>query len=472
MQPRCSKSGVAGLVLMCALGVQADVSDADYAAAMRRQFEQIKSNAADISNGGKAPAVDFTPAPVPAAPVKFLEIKGSKVGEHEEPNKPTQLPDWMKGNQKGLAEGKAFGETLRKDVPRQVAEQSKDADVALGGSGSNAVAEAAFAMEGEQRDREMYDGAKTIVFVSLSIPQGVLRELFKQGNQRPDVMFLFRGWDAGPDALQKFIAKLAPNLPPQDKLEHLNIAVDPVLFEEYGITHTPTFLSKRASDNTWWRVAGDIGIELAEYYVARGQAGSGSGAPVYGSQWKVIEPDLIAEMERMAGEIDWDKQTDEMWEKAQKMELSHPLMTSVEDQVYWVDVSITMQEDIRLPDGRVVIPKGAYANPLAGKDLGEVYIVFDPDVPSQIEQARIWADQYKNKDVVLFATRMKPMEADNPDHVWRKMDREVYPLNALVADRLQIKNTPSLVVQDGELLKVTVAKSQPNRIQPNKRVSP
>lgn len=344
-------------------------------------------------------------------------------------------PEAAKAHEEGLK----YGEQLRKETNEAVAKET-------GIKGfSNVPASNREAVFGQ-------GGIKTLVFFSFSMPEGVASALLKQGNERDDVIFVLRGWEKE-KGIAKIAAKIARVFPEQKDLKKLNIIVDPMLYRTYGVTEVPQFISKRQDDGLWYRIKGDVSISIAEHYVDSGQGGKHR--PPYGNLWKIGEPDMLEVIQQRIEETDWEKISGEAWKRAQKKAIGEDLPHTTKDSTYWVDPSITVQEDIRLEDGRLVAAKGTVVNPLDNAPTKETYIIFDGESKSQILQAKAWLEEYKKKsDVVLMATRFKPLEQDNPSHIWKQLNQMVFPLSKIIVDRLQIKATPALVVQDGKYLKV------------------
>ena len=100
-----------------------------------------------------------------------------------------------------------------------------------------------------------------------------------------------------------------------------------------------------------------------------------------GATYPVVERDALAEIEERAKAVDWGKAFDpkRTREKIQnyRPEEMEALPAAKKDRVFQVDVSYTLDFDIRDGRGGILYPRGFSFNPLAYVFLPNVLVVID-----------------------------------------------------------------------------------------------
>lgn len=288
---------------------------------------------------------------------------------------------------------------------------------------------------------------KNLVFISAGLPDRVLRALFAEADGDRQTAFVVRGWTAngGFNALRRRLFALAPTKNGKPAA-NFNLICDPRLFKGYKIDAVPVFLMK--TDVGWRKASGESSLSMARSEVARRIR------PVLGSLYAITEPDLLDEIKRRIEQTDWENVMEKARSHAANPVIAgYSLPEASKDKTYRVDPTVTFREDVALDDGRVVAKAGDSINPLHQIHLSRRYVVFDPTRNGQIDVAREWVKQ--DPRTMLIATSI-PLYGEDKPSLQQAMGQPVFPLSRLVADRLGIISTPSLVEQEGDMLKVTV----------------
>lgn len=94
---------------------------------------------------------------------------------------------------------------------------------------------------------------KTIVFVSLGIPEKVLKQLYKQADGRQDVVMVFRGWKT------PHMSKLVNKIVEMTDGGTVNTMIDPRFFRTYHVDSVPVVLHKTKKYG-WRRAIGEFSL--------------------------------------------------------------------------------------------------------------------------------------------------------------------------------------------------------------------
>lgn len=302
--------------------------------------------------------------------------------------------------------------------------------------------------------------AKTLVFISLSMPKTLLRRMFAAAWRIPSVrdrtVFVLRGWPSVPQGLPEMLARLVRLFPTPQKQP--NVEVDPLLFTGHHIDRVPVILHE-AQNGKWGAIAGDAyGLFGA---IHRIDEGKGSDTKVFGRTWKIKEPNLIKVIDHRAQKYPWKAVEHRALQQSlplQSRELAVSLPQSRNPLDYLWNPSVIANRTIRLPDGQVVVRKGEKVNPLRYMSAfpfgaAQRFVVFNPDEPWQVNQVQSWVSTYS--DITLMATRLPTTSAGYRALVER-FGKPLYAANALLDSRLGVRAEPSLVEIDHLRLRVVV----------------
>ena len=115
---------------------------------------------------------------------------------------------------------------------------------------------------------------------------------------------------------------------------------------------------------------------------------------------------------------------------------------------YLVDMTYTVEADLHDQAGRLVYPRGYRFNPLQYMTLSIGLVVIDGDDPSQLDWL-MHSPYVEDHRVKILICR------GDAGALSTRLGRAVYYLDREVAERLQLRAVPAVVVQKGTLLEVT-----------------
>lgn len=292
------------------------------------------------------------------------------------------------------------------------------------------------------------------IFGSLSIPPATLRNLLAQAAE-DDVVFVLRGLVPGTN-LNGTLAALERALGPLEDVP--DVIIDPTLFRRFNIASAPTLVLMRDDPDPPVMVVGAVTVSwLRERAETLGRSDE-THLGARGEFYTIAEVDLIEEMQRRLATIDWNQRReaaiDRYWrDKSDYIELPD----ASADREFEVDPSIRVTEDIRDPEGNLLIYAGERFNPLELVPLSKTIIVFRGTDPRQVEKAGQLARAVREdgRGVILLTTTVDPslgwgglntMETD--------LQGPVYLLQQNLAERFQLAHVPSTVEARGTRLLV------------------
>ena len=174
---------------------------------------------------------------------------------------------------------------------------------------------------------------------------------------------------------------------------------------------------------------------------------------VRGATWPVAEPDLLLEIETRLIELQRSGDLARLEEEARaraRRSLEEPepvpsIAPARERRSRLFDPSLTVAQDIRAPDGALITAAGTRVNPLERLPLTRDLIFVDGRRGVEIA----WAFAHdRSAKIVLLAGR--------PLDLMRRYRRPFFfDTGGRLAARFGIAATPTLVVQDGSLLRLT-----------------
>lgn len=289
-----------------------------------------------------------------------------------------------------------------------------------------------------------YKQFRTLIFITLGMPEKSLRALFRQGAGRSDVGFVLRGMSS--TDMYREMKRVRDMM---SKEGEANVFVDPLLFQSYRVDRAP-FTLHRADNGRWYGLWGEIAVDGARTMIENGQGGR-TRAPV-GPVYSLKEPDMHEQMRAKFDSADWKKIEQNARQRAGQTEIHINLPAAPADRTRLVDVSSRLMRDVVGPNGQVLATEGTVINPLMYVAMDEPYIVFDPTSRYENEVVAQWRRQHPNAKLVAvhWDTRLGA-----------KYDVPIFVLDPLFKRRMQIEHTPSLVQQDGLRMRVTERRARP-----------
>lgn len=169
---------------------------------------------------------------------------------------------------------------------------------------------------------------------------------------------------------------------------------------------------------------------------------------VAGETYPVVEPDVVAELKEQAVTKNPFKK-DELLEQMKKYQPRdiHPLPRAAEDRTFLVDMTYSLDRDLRDGDGKIIYPMGYTFNPLDYVSFPGGLMVIAGDNSSHLKwfKKTPYANDHRVRLLVSSGYAFTLIE---------QLKRSVFYLTDEIARRLQLSTVPSLVVQKGDKLQV------------------
>ncbi|MBO9579569.1 MAG: conjugal transfer protein TraW [Sphingobium sp.] len=170
------------------------------------------------------------------------------------------------------------------------------------------------------------------------------------------------------------------------------------------------------------------------------QAGTGT----IGRTWPIVEPDALAEIEAKVATLPADLSKSFGPRSRWTALKSAPLGVAAADRTRTVVPFYTLDFDIKLPDGKLLYPRGFTFNPLTFVQLPQRLVVVHPrDLAWALKVARpadfilLSADGAQNGDPIALSERT---------------GRAIFILEERVKERLGLTVAPVIVTQNGPKL--------------------
>jgi len=179
-----------------------------------------------------------------------------------------------------------------------------------------------------------------------------------------------------------------------------------------------------------------------------------AGTATVGRTWPIVEPDAMAEIEARVGQVAPDMTSSFGPRSRWTAMRSAALAPAAQDRTRFVVPFYTLGQDIRLPDGKLLYPKGFTFNPLAYVSLPQRLVIVRPlDLGWALRVAR-------PADFILLASG----SANDPDPVTlsERHGRALFILEERVKDRLGLTAAPVIVAQVGQKLQLTEVRVDQN----------
>jgi conjugal transfer pilus assembly protein TraW len=281
------------------------------------------------------------------------------------------------------------------------------------------------------------------ILVSWALGEQALREIAAEASSYPNAVMIFRGIPEGQrfrDAIKRLHALLA-GLDPVP-----SVTIDPPRFERLGTDQVPAIVVY-AGGEPIAHARGTYGIH---YILARVGAGARGDLGVTGPTATVTEPSLIEVMKRHLASLDLTasqhRAAERYWGKLQYLEL--PQATEPRSRRF--DPSVMVTADITDARGNVIAPAGSRINPLDLMPFHERVLVFDASRPEQVALARALAARYRDRRLVLIASRLDRTAGwDGFKQLQDGFRAPVYLLNEPIRARFHIERVPALVDAEG-----------------------
>ena len=286
------------------------------------------------------------------------------------------------------------------------------------------------------------------IHVSHSMSPAALRIVYEIAAHTGAVV-VFRGVEPGQaigDLVREVRDVIASMRPPPA------VEIDPTRFRKFGTKSVPRLLMTEGDE----LIASVLGT--TDIFWFRDKVGDGALGELgaYGSTFKIIEKDLIQDLQERAAAYDFDAARNRAlaayWRKARFYELPK----AQQDRIRYVDPTFVLKRDIRLPDGRVIAAAGTRINPLDRLPFTQRVIVFDARDPRQVAFAQQAALEAGDERFVTFISTGLDRDRgwDALRSVQNKLRAPVYLLPNDLAERFQIERVPSVLDAEGARFRV------------------
>lgn len=178
-----------------------------------------------------------------------------------------------------------------------------------------------------------------------------------------------------------------------------------------------------------------------------------AGSATIGRTWPIAEPDAMTEIEARTRALPPNMATKFGPRASWSAMKAAALDIATTNRVRSVIPFYTLDTEIRLPDGRLLYPKGFTFNPLTYVSLPQRLIIVPPrDLPWALRTARL-------SDFILLTAG----DRAGPDALTLgdKVGRPLYILEERVKDRLGLTVAPVIVQQIGQKLQLTEVRLAP-----------
>lgn len=179
----------------------------------------------------------------------------------------------------------------------------------------------------------------------------------------------------------------------------------------------------------------------------------------YGVTREIKEEGVLAMIARKLKAVDMEKEQKKM-QKLAKERIENPVPVqgvtkTTFPRSFTFDPTYVLREDIILPSGELLYPRGAKVNPLEYMDLNREMIFIDASDKSQekwlktkIEERRKKPDS-KEEELVVILVRGSPLDLQE------KIAMPVYfDQGGVITSKFGIKQVPATAIQEGMLLRI------------------
>ena len=238
-------------------------------------------------------------------------------------------------------------------------------------------------------------GNMTYVFISFSLSDEELKELFARNAGKDDTVLVLRGI---PDGMTfgegvKHIQGLAAQFDPMP-----NVVIDPTLFRDFQIKAVPTVIRVREKKSvvqvrkpgmkrtdTAELLGKATGLHSDAWIKSQLEAGRTGDFGQQGEVREIEERDLIEVAKERVLRIDWEEKKERAAKRAWANLQYENLPTASKSVVRTIDPTILVEEDILDLNGNAIRRAGDRVNPMDIRPLTLALIVFNPLVESELK---------------------------------------------------------------------------------------
>lgn len=288
------------------------------------------------------------------------------------------------------------------------------------------------------------------IFVSRSMPENILKTIMEQAAIK-GIPLLVRGVMKGEEvnAAVMHWKKLAEDINKKG-LPTPTVLIEPNIYKEFGVDEVPAIAR----------------VEKGKFAMAYGVATKGyidelieqSGFKDYGIQgdtYKIHEADFVEDLKERASKVDWNKKSKQAVNRYWQNQQGFEFPVAFEDKTYWVDLTVTVNDDVVAKNNIYIAKKGERFNPLANIRMTKKYLIFNPSDQRQLEKVEEILSKGDSKPYQLIVTKLSKENGwKQLGFLMRKFNSKIFVMSDLIKNRFNIRKVPSVVEQDGEYLRV------------------
>lgn len=177
---------------------------------------------------------------------------------------------------------------------------------------------------------------------------------------------------------------------------------------------------------------------------------------VIGPTWPIAEPHLLHDIEQRLRSKEDSGELNRQWQQLrararQQLETPPPVLglrTTQQARTFYLDPSYTLQRNVLDGDGHLLFAAGTRHNPLDILSLSSHLLLFDARDPRQTRLARRLLAHYKQRlKLILVAGSWQALRK-------RWQQPVFYDQHGVLSRRLEIRQVPALISQQGTRLRV------------------
>ena len=301
------------------------------------------------------------------------------------------------------------------------------------------------------------DQTTSVAYISLSLPDEVLKQTLLSLTGRENAVAVIRGFVEPDHNIMQSMYALKERIDLLNLRDTPNVYLDFTLFDELSIQRVPAFAIFDGEEPLAY-VDGLPNFEWIEGQIEDGETGY---LGQKGAMFEIAEEHFMDTIERRMNQIDFEAQKERAianyW-NSRGREYRH-LPKATETTSYYLDMSITVDEDIVGPGNHVVARRGDTFNPLELLPFNRFGIVFDGTDEAQVEWAVEQERQAINRNLIPiviftnFSVEGDPWE--NLESLQKKFQTNLGQLMKPIKDRFQIEAVPSTFEEEEKMMKVT-----------------
>jgi len=281
-----------------------------------------------------------------------------------------------------------------------------------------------------------------LVFVSQSMGNAALKQVFEIGRGNADVLYVFRGFLPKQTPMQFYGVMAKHQGKGEDKI--VQIGLDPPSFEEFGITAVPAIVQLDVQEKLVAKVSGLGNFKWLRDKVASGEKGNLGNR---GNTYRIAETDLIAEMKAKAAAVDYKKEAAEAKKRYFRELPTIDLPYATEQRVRHVLPILEVKSDIVDQNGMVRHKAGDRIDMKSELVRAPMLVVFNSQDRYHVEFAKAMAKKAQAGRKVIFLTTRVDREKGIPGYAAQEyaLGRPVYLLMQDVKNTFGIERVPTVV---------------------------